>query len=224
MLRTNKLPLLRAMFVFALGCLACAAHGGRLTPAEIAQTCANADGSAHCGRLIETIQLQRLPGLARRDGDSLLVSLYPTGTATFSDVDDPLKGRSYSLWDSLDSINAVLLYTTTNDYTSFTLLQRANNRRTELPAEPQLSPDRQRLVTADICPKGCSNEIAVWRVTRDGVRKELAWSPGATWVDAAAQWRDAETLTLDYAVSGQKSDTTVTRTLADPVWKRVAPN
>ena len=137
---------------------------------------------------------------------------------------DPVKGRSYSLWDSLDPINAVLLYTTTNDTTSFTLLQRASNRRIELPAEPQLSPDRQRLVTADICPKNCTNEIAVWRVSRDGVRKELAWSPGPTWIDAGAQWQDAETLKIDYAVAGQKSDTTVTRTLADPVWKRVAPN
>ena len=223
MLRTDTLPLLRALLALTLG-IASIASGGRLTPAEIAQTCAEADSGAHCGRLIETIQLQRLPGLARREGESLLVTLYPTGTATFTDVDDPIKGRSYSLWDSLDPINAVLLYTTSNDNTTFTLLQRASNRRTELPAEPQLSPDRQRLVTADICPKGCSNEVAVWRVSRDGVRKELAWSPGPTWIDAGAQWRDAETLTIDYAVAGQKIDTSVTRTLADPVWKRVAPN
>ena len=218
------LSLLCTLLALTLGCLACVALGGRLSPEEIGRTCAEADGAAHCGRLIEAIQLQRLPGLARREGDSLLVSLYPSGTATFTDVDDPVKGRSYSLWDSLDPINAVLLYTTTNDATSFTLLQRASNRRIELPAEPQLSPDRQRLVTADICPKGCNNEIAVWRVSRDGVRKELAWSPGPTWIDAAAKWPDAETLIIDYAVAGQKSDTTVTRTLADPVWKRVAPN
>lgn len=222
MLRTESL--LRALLGLALCCFAAVASGGRLTPAEIGQACAEADGAEHCGRLIETLQLQRLPGLARRDGDKLLVSLYPTGTATFTDVDDPVNGRSYSLWDSLDSINAVLLYTTIGDATSFTLLQRANNRRTDLPAEPQLSPDRQRLVTADICPKACTNEIAVWRVSRDGVRKELAWSPGPAWIDAGAKWRDAETLTIDYAVAGQKSDTTVTRSLADPVWKRVAPN
>ena len=214
----------RALSGLLLCCLAAVAYGGRLTPAEIGQACAEADGAEHCGRLIEALQLQRLPGLARRDGDTLLESLYPSGTATFTDVDDPVKGRSYSLWDSLDSINAVLLYTTIGDATSFTLLQRTNNRRTDLPAEPQLSPDRQRLVTADICPKGCTNEIAVWRVSRDGVRKELAWSPGPTWIDAGAKWRDAETLTIDYAVAGQKSDTTVTRALADPVWKRVPPN
>jgi len=214
----------RALLGLALCGLAAVASGGRLTPAEIGQACAEADGAEHCGRLIEALQLQRLPGLARRDGNTLLVSLFPSGTATFTDVDDPVSGRSYSLWDSLDSINAVLLYTTIGDATSFTLLQRTNNRRTDLPAEPQLSPDRQRLVTADICPKGCTNEIAVWRVSRDGVRKELAWSPGPTWIDAGAKWRDAETLTIDYAVAGQKSDTTVTRSLADPVWKRIAPN
>jgi len=221
---SNPMLPLRPFLFLTLYCLAVAAHGGRLTPEEIAKTCAEADGGAHCGRLIETVQLQRLPGLARREGDALLVSLYPAGTATFTDVDDPVNGRSYSLWDSLDSINAVLLYTTTNDTTSFTLLQRATNRRIELPAEPQLSPDRQRLVTADICPKACSNEIAVWRVTREGVQKELAWTPGPTWIDAAAKWRDADALTIDYVVAGQKSDTTITRRLVDPTWKRVAPN
>ena len=49
-----------------------------------------------------------------------MVSLYPSGTATFTDVDDTVNGRSYSLWDSLDPINAVVLYTTTNNTTLFT--------------------------------------------------------------------------------------------------------
>jgi hypothetical protein len=125
--------------------------------------------------------------------------------------------------DSLDSINAILLTTTTNEATSFTLLQRTTNRRFDLPAEPQLSPDRQHLVTADICAKGCSNEIAVWRVSRDGLRKELAWSPGPAWIDAAAAWKDADTLTIEYTVAGQQSDSVLERKLADPAWKRLPP-
>ena len=118
--------------------------------------------------------MKRLPNLARREGNVLTVTLYPEGSAVFTDSDDSVNARSYSLWDYLDGINAVLVYTTTGDATTFTLLQRATNRRFELPTEPQLAPDRQHLVTADICEVQCSNEIAVWRVTRDSVRKELS--------------------------------------------------
>jgi hypothetical protein len=205
----------------ALCCVALDAVGARLTQADIAEICVNADGAAHCGRLIEAAQIKRLPGLARRDGNALLVSLYPAGTATFTDVDDPVNDRSYSLWDSLDSINAVLLYTTTNEATSFTLVQRTTGRRFDLPSEPQLSPDRQRLVTADICAKSCSNEIAVWRVSKDGLRKELTWSPGSAWVDAAAAWKNADTLTIEYRLGGQQADSTLERKLGDSAWNRL---
>ena len=121
--------------------------------------------------------MKRLPSLATRDGTVLKVSLYPSGTATFADTEALNGGRSYSLWDYLDPINAVLLYTTDGDTVTFTLLQRTNGRKVELPTEPRVAPDRQRLVTADFCPKQCVNELAVWRVTRDGVYKELGWKP-----------------------------------------------
>jgi hypothetical protein len=197
------------------------ATAARLSAAEIAATCANAEGTAHCGRLIESVQLNRLPGLARREGEKLIVSLYPMGTATFLDVDDPVKGRSYSLWDSLDPINAVVLYTTTSQATLFTLLQRTTNRRFEFPAEPLLSPDRQRLVTADICAKGCSGEIAVWRISKEDVRKELAWVPGSIWSDAAATWKNGDTLTIEYTPVGQQGDASFERRLSDPSWTRL---
>jgi hypothetical protein len=206
-----------------LAVICCVTLAARLTPAEVRETCANADGTAHCGRLIETAQLQRLPGLARREGSVLTVALYPTGSAIFTDIDDPINGRSYSLWDSLDPINAVLLYTTSNETTSFTLLQRRTNRRFNLPAEPVLSPDRQRLVVADICPKHCGNEITVWRISGDGLRKELVWSPGSDWIDAAAQWKDADTLSVEYSVAGQSGDAKLERKLADSVWTRLPP-
>ncbi len=206
-----------------LWCVPLVAFAARVTPEQITETCANAESPAHCGRLIETVQLQRLPGLARRDGNVLTVTLYPTGAATFTDIDETGNARSYSLWDALDPINAVLLYTTTNDATSFTLLQRRTNRRFSLPAEPVLSPDRQRLVTADICPKQCTNEIAVWRISGDGLRKELAWAPGTDWVDAGAQWKDADTLSVDYSIAGQKGDAKLERKLTDPTWTRLPP-
>ena len=65
-----------------------------------------------------------------------------------------------------------ITYTTDGDDVSFTVLQRATGRRVELPADPKLSQDRARLVTADFCATRCVDELAVWRVTREGIRKE----------------------------------------------------
>src|SRR6266508_5275391 len=104
------------------------AYGAQLSDAEIGEICAQAEDAAHCGRLVEAAQLKRLPNLARREGDALMISLFPSGVATFTDSDDPVGGRSYSLWDYLDGINAVLVYTTAGDKASFTLLTRSDRK------------------------------------------------------------------------------------------------
>jgi hypothetical protein len=194
-----------------------------LTTEEIAAACLNAEGPSHCGRLVEDVQLKRLPKLATRDGATLKVQLYPAGVATFTDTEALNGGRSYSLWDYLDPINAVLLYTTDGDAVTFTLLQRASGRRTELPTEPKLSPDRQRLVTADFCAKQCVNELAVWRVTREGIAKEAVWKPAEAWADAGAAWRDPDTIVVEYTPAGTAGPGTLVRRLNDAGWQRLPP-
>ena len=191
-----------------------------LTPEELAKICAQADDAAHCGRLVEEAQLPRLPNLAVRDKLDLRVSLYPSGVATFTDIETLHGGRSYSLWDFMSEINAVVLYVTDGDDASFTLLQRANGRKVELPSDPKLSPDRQRLVTADFCERRCVNELAVWRVTRDGVHKELSWRPAAVWTDATATWKDAQTIVIGYTAAGADKPASLTRKLTDTGWGR----
>ena len=186
-----------------------AACGAQLSDAEIGEICAQAEDAAHCGRLVEGAQLKRLPNLARREGNALMISLFPSGVATFTDSDDPVDGRSYSLWDYLDGINAVLVYATAGD-----------KRRYELPTEPQLSPDRQRLATVDVCQTQCSKEIAIWRITPESLRKELVWNASG-WADATAKWKDPETLAIEYSVDGATAAATVERKLSDPSWKRV---
>jgi hypothetical protein len=123
----------------------------------------------------------------------------------------------------LDGINSVVLYVTVGDNASFALLQRATGRLIDLPAEPRLSPDRQRFAVADVCVQHCGNEIAVWRVTRDGFRKELRWAPAAAWSDADATWRDADTLTIEFNVAPAGAPSTIARKLTDPTWTRIAP-
>jgi len=195
-----------------------------LTHAEIEQLCGEAEDQTHCGRLIEGVQMKRLPGLAQRNGDTLLVTLYPSGSTSFVDSTDAVSGRAYSLWDSLDPINSVVLYTTQADNISFTLLQRATNRRIELPNEPVLSPDRQRLLTADFCPSQCVNQLAVWRVSKDGVRKELVWAPKDVLAVGAATWKDPDTVMLEFTVgdADHPTERKLERKLSDPGWQRVA--
>ncbi len=204
--------------------LAAVAHAVPLTPEELAKVCAQADDSSHCGRLVEEVQLKRLPSLATRDGLSLKVSLFPSGSVTFADTEAVNGGRSYSLWDYVNEINAVVLYTTDGDDVTFTVLQRATGRKTELPADPKVSPDRARLVTADFCDKRCVNEVAVWRVTRDGIRKEWTWKPGEAWSDAVAGWKNSEIVTIEFSIAGAQARTRAERRLGDASWVRaVAP-
>jgi len=190
-----------------------------LAAKEIAELCANAEDQAHCGRLIEEVQLKRLPGLAARDGDDLKVSLFPSGTTIFHDSVAITGAKSFTLWDYFDWINAVVLFTTDGDQSGFVLLQRANGKQYRMTAEPILSPDRKHLVTVDVCAKLCDGEITVWRVTRDDVAKELAWKPQPPWSDANATWTDADTIRFDYAAEDgerRKQD----RRLNDAVWMR----
>jgi len=193
-----------------------------LTSQEVAALCADADGPAHCARRVEDVQLKRLPNLATREGSALKVSLYPAGVATFADTEARNGGRSYSLWDFVNEINAVVLFTTDGDEASFTLLLRASGRSYDLPAEPKVSPDRRKFVTADFCPTRCANELAVWNVTRETVRKDVVWRPAESWSDAIASWKDADTISVEYTRAGDASPRVLERRLAAAGWSPVA--
>lgn len=204
--------------------LAPLAHAVTPTREEIAQWCADAEDTSHCNRLIEAQQLKRLPGLAVRDGANLKITLFPAGSTTFTDTEDLHGGTSYSLWDNLSPINAVIVSATREDRTTYLLLQRASGRKFDLPAEPVLSPDRKHFVTADFCAAGCSNEVAVWQVSRDGVSKVSSWKPSPTWSDAAITWKDAGTLAIDYTAMGEADARSQQRKLDDKVWRSAAAN
>lgn len=200
--------------------LAGAVAAAPLSTDELAAACAGAEGSAHCARRVEDIQLKRLPNLAVRDGDSLRVSLYPSGVSTFPDTESLHGGRTFALWDFLSEINAVVLFATDEGRVSFVLLQRTNGSRADLPSEPKLSPDRTRLATADFCAASCVNELAIWRVTKNGVWKELSWKPAQKWDDAGVAWKSADAVVVEYTPAGAAAGATLERRLTDPSWRR----
>lgn len=189
-----------------------------LSQNEVTKLCSDAEGLAHCGRLVESTQLQRLPGLAVREGSTLRVSLFPTGHVSFTDVDSASGGTSFSLWDHYSSINATLLFTTRDDDASFVLLNRATGKQTPLPSEPAIAPDRQRFATADFCENRCENRLVVWRVTRDGATREAEYKPAEPWSDAAVTWKDATTLVVEYSPVGAGEPRTMERKLGDAGW------
>ena len=206
--------------------LACAAllalafpAGAAPSAVQVAELCASAEDQSHCGRLIEEAQMKRLPGMVERAGDELRVSLFPTGTVTFRDSVAVTGAKTYALWDYLDRINAVVLFTTDGDQSSFVLLQRASGKQFRLPSEPTLAPDRAHLVTADFCAAGCDGELAVWRVTRDDVRRISTWKPPVTWTDATATWKDADTLRIEYTVAAEDKPRVLERRLDAPGWQ-----
>ncbi len=194
------------------------AHAAPLSQAEVTKLCSEAEGLAHCGRLVEAEQLKRLPGLAARDGSTLRITLFPTGQVTFTDVDTRSGGTSFALWDHYSGINATLLFTTQDDDASFVLLQRATGKQTSLPSEPALAPDRQRLATADFCETRCENRLVVWRISREGAVREAEWKPAETWADAAVRWRDPTTLVVEYTPAGASEPKTLERKLGEPGW------
>jgi hypothetical protein len=210
----------RGLFACAAAATFAAAAHAAPTAVQVAELCANAEDQAHCGRLIEEVQMKRLPGMVERTGDELRVTLFPTGSVAFRDSVALTGAKTYTLWDYLDRINAIVLFTTDGEQSGFLVLQRANGKQFRLPSEPTLSPDRQYLVTADFCASGCDGELAVWRVTRDEVRKMLAWKPGAAWIDANATWKDPDTLRVEYTLAPEEKLRTLERRLDAPGWQR----
>jgi len=191
-----------------------------VTPARITELCAQADGPAHCGRLIETEQLKALPNLAVREGGTLKVLLFPSGAREFVDVDSLQGATTWSLWDYWSPVNVVVLFTTDRDRLGYATLQRTTGQVVALPAEPSLSPDRQRLAVADFCRANCDNEVSVWRVARDGISKEYGWKPDAEWSDVTLQWKGDDTVVVEFTPKGDDKARTVERRMTDPEWKR----
>jgi len=195
-------------------------HAAPITPARITELCAQAEGPAHCGRLLEADQLKALPNLAVREGAKLKVLLYPSGAREFVDVDSLAGATTWSLWDYWSPVNVVVLFTTDLDRIGYATLQRTTGQVTALPAEPSLSPDRLHIAVADFCRANCDNEVSVWRITREGIQKQYGWKPDAEWSDVTVQWKGDNTVVVEFTPKGEDKARTLERRLTDAEWQR----
>ena len=206
-----------AFCAFVLPLLAQAAPIAR---ADLIALCKDAEDQAQCGRLVEARQLKALSRIAERNGDELRVQLAPAGLTVFHDTINVSGARTYAVWDYLEDLDTLVLFTTNGDRSGFMLVQRHGGGEYGIPAEPVFSPDRARFVTVDVCPRDCDDEIAVWRVGPESVAKEAVWRPPADWTDASATWRGDGRIAIEYQSAGDSASHTVERRLADPSWQR----
>ena len=153
--------------------------------------------------------------------NELRVQLAPAGLTVFHDTINVTGARTYAVWDYLEDLDTLVLFTTVGERTGFMLVQRRTGDEYRVPAEPVMSPDARHFATADVCAQECDNEVAVWRIARDGVRKEAAWTPPATWSDVSATWRNGDALVLEYSLPGEARPRTIERRLDDPSWKKL---
>ena len=198
------------------------AHAAPISRTELVSLCHDAEDQAQCGRLVEARQLRAVSRFVERDGNDLRVELVPYGVSVFHDTDSALGGATtYAVWDYLPDLDTLVLFTTRGERSGFLLLQRRGGGEYRLPSQPVLAPDGRHFATADVCAHDCVNEVAVWRIDRNGVRKEAAWTPPPEWTDATVAWRGPDTIALDYTDSDASQPHTLERRLDDPAWKKV---
>lgn len=211
----------RASLAFATLALPVLAIAAPIPRAELAALCADADDQAHCGRLVEARQLRTLSRIAERNGDELRVSLTPFGLDIFRDSINVTGARSYAVWDYLDDLDTLVLFTTNGERSGFLLVQRKGGEEYRVPSEPVMAPDQRHFATADFCAGHCDNELAIWRIGPDGVHKQALWTPPAAWSDASVTWKGADTLAIEYSLVNDAAPHRLERRLGDSSWKKV---
>jgi len=212
----------RGACAFAALLLPALAPATPISRADLVSLCADAEDQAQCARLVEAKQMRAVSRFVERDGSELRVQLVPYGVSVFRDTDSALGGgTAYAVWDYLADLDTLVLFTTRGERTGFLLLQRKGGGEYPLPSEPVVAPDQRHFATADVCAQGCDNEVVVWRIARDGVRKEATWKPPGDWTDVTVAWRGANAIALDYVAASDAQTHTVERRLDDASWVRV---
>ena len=211
----------RAACALAMLLVPAFAIAAAISRADLVSLCADAEDQAQCGRLVEARQLRTVARFVERNGDELRVQLSPFGLSVFHDTVNATGATTYAVWDYLENLDTLVLFTTRGERTGFLLVQRRGGEEYRVPSEPVIAPDERHFATADFCERECDNGVAVWRIGRDGIRKDATWTPPAAWTDVSVAWRGANAIALEYTLANESQPRTVERRLDDPSWKKV---
>jgi hypothetical protein len=211
----------RRLLPLVLLAAACA-RAAALSDSEFTALCTEAENREHCGRLVEAELIKREPALAERRGARLAVKLAEGAVREFIDREAPPGGtetdRNFSLWASYPQAATVVVWAQYGELSRYFLMSRESGLGVELAAEPVASPDEQRYAVADVCAKGCTNEIAIWEARDGRLKRTRSYSPGTPWRGAEVVWKDARTLSLEIESSAPAAQT-LTLTLDDLRWR-----
>jgi hypothetical protein len=196
------------------------AHATPLSRAQLVALCADAEDQAQCGRLVEARQLRSVSRFVERDGDELRVQLSPFGLSVFHDSVNPTGATTYAVWDYLDNLDTLVLFTTRGERTGFLLVQRRGGEETRVPSEPVVSPDERHFVTADFCERACDDEVVLWRIAPNGIFKVATWRPPSAWSDVSVTWHGADAIALEYTLANESQPQTLERRLDDRSWQK----
>jgi hypothetical protein len=215
---------LRRVLGWALACLCTGALAAPPTNQEIVELCTRAEDPPHCGKLIERRQLLSHGSIAQRDGPTLTLNLRGKGQPVrFRDVDDAVAPRDYSLWDVIDAIDCAVVWLQEGESSRYLLVNLGTGVVYDMPGEPLPSPDAHYVASADFCPRGCANELALWEVKGQHLRKALVYGTSAGWTDAGVRWTGERALALEIEIRPDPrrvEHRSLELSLDDPAWRR----
>ncbi len=174
---------------------------GALSDAEVVALCRGAEHREHCGRLVETEQLRRHPGLAERQARRLAIKLNGGAWREFLDREGSADGktpdRAVSVWAYDPRNDFITLWVQEGERSIYLLMNRETGLTVEMPSEPVGSPDHLRFAVADFCEQHCRNELTLWEVQIHRLRRARTLQPASPWADAEVSWKDRHTLAIE---------------------------
>ncbi len=187
----------------AISWISLTALASPLSQQEIVNLCGDAQDPTHCGRLVEEVQLKRLPNLARRDGDALIVSPLPVG-------DSYLQGQRRSdRWTFVQPLGLPRLHQRRRPLLDRgrcdDIHTRATNDERAIRSARRSAPVAGQ--AAHRHPWMCARRNAPTKSqygasAPESLRKELTWEPGSAVGGRCRDWKDGNTLAIEYNAAG----------------------
>lgn len=160
-----------------------------------------------------------------RNRDTVVVKLRGDSTVSFENVEAGEQSRGYFFAGYLEEIDAFLMEVVYWEGYGYILVDAATGHQTHLDAPPVVSPDRKRLITAnmDLEAGYTRTRIQIYRLVDD--RLELEWThepqDDPRWGPSSAEWIDSVTVSVAKNVPDYSAGISYTRV---PIRLRLTEN